>query len=404
MKVFISDAIGHERLPFSNSKEIVYGKAHYSWKLISKMYHEALEKIHIHTWNISAPDIYQSEEARHLAHISAEDIHIAVKPIEHIRPMFGVRNFFVCGWEFPEFSKECLDGNPNNNYVAIMKRAERVMCWSSFSASNLKRYGVRSAVALPPPVVALMDKRHEFSGDIVCCHYAPSEPHNFAYSSLGAVRENYHHVFFIVMNPWDRRKNFASLVQAFTKYKSSIGKSKKSALVIKLVIDNVTTLAEHSIEILEKHFGTENISEDIYFFGKNILSSQMVGLYKKFDFYISSSSAEGLNLPLIEAMAVGMVPISSTATAMGDYITEENALVLPTSSATADAHFSALAGSLKLTHFPPEQEELMTSFAKATDMTSAMRNAKSARARQTVEERYGLSRFDQDFRKVAGVQ
>lgn len=404
MKVFISDAIGYERLPFSNSREIVYGKAHYSWKLISRMYHEALEKIHFNVQNISAPDIYQSEEALRIAGIAAEDIHIAVKPIEHIRPMFGARNFFICGWEFPEFSTESLNGNPNNNHVAILNRAETVMCWSSFSSNNLKSYGLRNAIPLPPPVVDLMDNNSEFSGDIVCCHYAPSEPHDFAYSSLGAVREEYDHVFFVVMNPWDRRKNFPSLVQAFTAYKKTKGENNKSALVIKLIVDNVTTLAEHSIEILEKHFDTKNISKDIYFFGKNITASQMLGLYNVYDFYISSSSAEGLNLPLIEAMAAGMVPISSTATAMGDYITEENALVLSACPMAADEHFSVLAGSLELTHFPPKQEELAASFAKAADMAPAMRKTKSEKARQTVEERYGLARFHQDFRKVAGIQ
>ena len=51
----------------------------------------------------------------------------------------------------------------------------------------------------------------------------------------------------------------------------------------------------------------------------------MSALYCIADFYICTSAAEGQNLPLLEAMAHGSVPVSTGNTAMADYITADNA-------------------------------------------------------------------------------
>ena len=97
MKIFISDAIGAERIPFVSQSPFSYGKAHYSWKIISKMYHDALIQSQFKVQKVTAPDVYQSSCAKRIFNISANDIHVAIKPSEFIRPMFGVKNFFLTG-------------------------------------------------------------------------------------------------------------------------------------------------------------------------------------------------------------------------------------------------------------------------------------------------------------------
>lgn len=399
MKAFLSVDIDKERIPFAVPSDIVLGKAHYSWKMIADLYERGLQAIGITTRRIAAPDIYQSPEARICANIAKDDIHIAVKPIEHIRPMFETRNFFMCGWEFPEFSTTCVGGAVGNNQIAVLNRAEQVLSWSSFTADNLRRYGISTAVPLPPPVVALMDRNAEPIGNIMCARFDGASQADVKNCPASEIRNNYENVFFTVLNPWDRRKNLPGLINAFTRH-AALHKDKKSALVVKLVIDNVDTKVQNISEILQSEHGVVLNCPDIYFIGENISDKQMSGLFLTFDFYVCASVAEGLNLPLIEAMSMNMVPISSAKTAMFDYITNQNAIVLPTDRSVAGPQISALGDDFSLTVFTPRFEALVKAFDKAATMSKEERAAKAANSRKTVEARYGLKRFETDFRKV----
>lgn len=403
MKIFISSAIEQERLfdASRSSNNILYGRAHYSWKIVAQMYYRALHKMHLDVLPIVSPDIYQSPEARSIMNIGKDDIHITVKPIEHIRPMHGANNFFVCGWEFPEFTENPVNNNPAFNFISTLRKADKILCWSSFSVENLNSYGIDSAVALPPPVYDLLEITSENVEELNCFHYDQNAPHDFQYSTVGHVRKEYDIVFFMVMNPWDRRKNFSALIHSFSDFEQK-NPEKKCALFIKLIVDNINTIGENIIEIMKVYYGIDNPSKNIFFTGLNLKSTQMMGFYKLFDFYICPSSTEGLNLPLIEAMAVGMVPISSAATAMQDYITADNAVVMPVERAQANAHFSALADAITLSHFPPSRDTLAKAFDKASNLSIAERAKKAKKANGTVSERYGMARFEQDFRRIVG--
>ncbi len=402
MKFLISNAIEHERFPNTSSSDgIVYGKAHYSWKIIARMYREALEKLDMDVRMITSPDIYQSAEAKNIVGIEKDDIHIAVKPIEHIRPVFGIRNFFICGWEFPEFSEKPLNNNPAHNHISTLKRADMILCWSTYTEDNLKRYGITKVAAIPPPVSALLNHNSVSVKDIGCLFHDRDVEHGFSYSTIREVRANYDNIFFTVLNPWDGRKNLFNLISGFSKYQSR-NSGDKSALFIKLIVDNVHTKAENIIEILGGSYNISEIDTNIFFVGENLSGEQMTGLYQLFDFYMCASSTEGLNLPLIEAMCLGMVPISSAETAMKDYITEDNAILLSADRGKAGAHFSAVSGLLTLTHFPPDQQEIAAGFGKAARLSQRQRQQKAGNARRTVERRYGLSRFQTDFLSATG--
>jgi glycosyltransferase involved in cell wall biosynthesis len=401
VKIYISNAIESERLPNGDdATAIVWGKAHYSWKIVASLYEAALQRIHITTRRFKAPDIYQSDIARKIAGIEKDDIHITVKPIEHIRPMFGARNFYVAGWEFPEFSDRSLEDNPKNNHVAILKRAEKILCWSEFTANNLQQYGVTSAAVLPPPVVGLANLSYVSVAEIRCLHYSADAPENNAYSTIGRVRADYQTVFFALFNPYDRRKRFGQLLEAFTEFSRNCEAGKGAALVIKLVVDNIRTRAEIIFWVLRDQYAINEVCPDIYFVGDDLDTAQIMGFYQTFDFYYCSSSTEGLNLPLIEAMASGMVPISSMATAMGDYIRPEHAVVLPFERARAEARASYLAGLMEISYFPVPLQAMVDGFAEAVAMSPAKRRQMGSDASTFVHQRYGLQRFEHDFRKL----
>ena len=52
----------------------------------------------------------------------------------------------------------------------------------------------------------------------------------------------------------------------------------------------------------------------------------MDALYEAADFYLCTSIAEGQNLPMLEAMSFGVVPVSPRHTAMRDYLDNDNSV------------------------------------------------------------------------------
>jgi glycosyltransferase involved in cell wall biosynthesis len=133
--------------------------------------------------------------------------------------------------------------------------------------------------------------------------------------------------FFAVLNPHDRRKNTAKIIRAFAALRHAWP---NAILILKLscpetaetvqrkVFGGVVLHDSHSLDAEGVYFTTDFIPEDLKY--------DLLGL---FHFYVCASRAEGQNLPLQEAMAMGLVPISVNNTAMADYISADNAFVIP---------------------------------------------------------------------------
>ena len=135
-------------------------------------------------------------------------------------------------------------------------------------------------------------------------------------------------LFLTVCNPYDKRKNLAALVEGFLMATAGV---EDAVLLVKLVTSGIfespTGYLFHQIRVL---FGNPHcLHEDkIVLFSSFLSEEEMSELYANADFYISAAIAEGQNLPLLESMAHGCVPISTRHTAMLDYIAEENAVVI----------------------------------------------------------------------------
>ena len=78
--------------------------------------------------------------------------------------------------------------------------------------------------------------------------------------------------------------------------------------------------------------------------------AEMDCLYEAAAFYVCTSNAEGQNLPLIEAMGHGVVPVSVNHTAMRDYVTPENAIVIPSRSGPFTMRLTLRYGLYGLKH------------------------------------------------------
>jgi glycosyltransferase involved in cell wall biosynthesis len=393
MRFFMSNAIDEEKLPFNPIEEVKFGRAHYSWKIVADLYRHGLEAAGIETQIVTRPEIYQSKIAQNVFGVRHDDIHIAVKPIEHIRPFPGMKNIFVAGWEFPQFSTSSFNGNPLNDHIKILKRADQVWCWSNFTTNNLRLYGINAAITMPPPVIIPGVSDEITVDDIRTLALNTSRvpvPTDFKKLAdvLGAFENST--IFFSVLNPFDRRKQINLMLTAF---QSALSKNQNMILIVKLVIDNIGTTLGNIQEILPAYYGFHGENDRIIFIGETLTKSQMVKLMQKADFYLCTSSTEGLNLPMIESMFHGVVPVSPKASAMADYIHEENSIVIEYEESLTDGPYHYLHNYLPTTHFPPRLTSVIDALILASDISEGAYRSLSDRAKKDVYEKYSVKAF-----------
>lgn len=392
-RIFISSAIDEEKLPFITAEEMKFGRAHYSWKIVTALYSQGLEEAGLETKKVIRPEIYQTKIAQNTFGLRHDDIHLAVKPIEHIRSFYGIKNIFICGWEFPEFSDKAYESNPFFNHIAVLKHADKIWCWSDFTTSNLKSYGINTAITMPPPVIVTKPSDEKSISTIPTLALnttripTPNDIRAFG-DVLRAYKDSV--IFISVLNPFDKRKQIKLMLTAF---QAALKRTPNLVLIVKLVIDNINTTLGNIQEILEIHHDFKGQSDRIVFVSETLTDSQMIKLMKTAKFYFCTSSTEGLNLPMIEAMSLGVVPVSSRATAMADYIHEENAIVIKNDKLLTDGAYHFLHNHMPTTHFPPNLKSSIDALISAANLTKNRYNAISSRAKKDVHEKYSMQGF-----------
>lgn len=392
-RFFLSNAIDEEKLPFISTEEMKFGRAHYSWKIIANLYSQGLEAAGMQTQRVTRPEIYQSKIAQDTFGIRHDDIHIAVKPIEHIRPFYGMKNVFIGGWEFPQFSNASHGGNPLNNHINILKTADQVWCWSNFTTNNLKMHGIYTAITMPPPVIFHRPSDESTVENLATLTLNTTRtPLPTDVRQLFDVMNKYESntIFFTVLNPFDKRKQLKLMLTAF---QSALANSQNMILIVKLVIDNIHTTLGNIQEILKIHHEFDGKNDRIIFISETLTDSQMVKLVQKTDFYLCTSSTEGLNLPMIEAMSQGVVPVSSKATAMADYIHKENAIVIENDELFTDGAYHSLHNYLPTTHFPPRLISTINALTLASNISESTYKSLSDRAKSDAHEKYSMQAF-----------
>ena len=148
-KLFVSDAILEERLVVTppNSTVELWG-----WKKLSALYQESFAACGLQITPVMRPEIYHTEIARRALGAEPGDWHLAVKPLEHLRPFHSLPNVFVCNWPFPELSKAPRGESPFYDQARLLRVADAVLCCTEFTTQTLQQAGVTRALTLPPVI------------------------------------------------------------------------------------------------------------------------------------------------------------------------------------------------------------------------------------------------------------
>lgn len=393
--IFLSSLLDEERLPFQDP-ELIFGRAHYSWKLINQLYENGLEMAGYTARNLARPEIYQAPAAQEVMGLTSHDLHIAVKPIEHLRPFYGLPNLFVCGWEFPELFRGTPDLSPFFDQQAVLGRADSILCWTDFTRDNLHAAGLSQAVTLPPPVYPTVPGDETKVMAMPALFLASDDISELPdVTSFGAAIEGRTEpVLLAVLNPFDKRKRIDKLLEGARLAREA---GYDFLLVVKLVVDGKATTIRNISEILHSMYSYHETSESVLFCAGHLDDASMAALRARSDFHIGAPSAEGLNLPLVESALQDIPIITTHNTAMASYLGAQDAIWIDCSAEAADQSVNAFADYANFTHFPAAPDAICTAICAALSLDEDARKALAQRGRKAVEARFGQARFETDF-------
>jgi glycosyltransferase involved in cell wall biosynthesis len=135
---------------------------------------------------------------------------------------------------------------------------------------------------------------------------------------------------------------------------------------------------------------TPFVSDRIWMTSDALTRDQMQSLYDCAGFYVCTSHAEGQNLPMLEAMARGVVPVSVDNTAMANYIRSDNAIVIPSTSGLFTRRLARRYGLFGVSTWYVAAEDVYAALGSAVEMSSETYAAYSAAASRTIDEQFGI--------------
>lgn len=377
-----------------NKFNIIFGKAHYSYKIAASKFLNLLIKNGYQTYEIIRPELYKhSISFKYLPNYDKKSIHLIFKPIEHINILKNTYNIGVFAWEFDKINEEDINGNPFINQKRMLNLLDEIWVPSGFTKDVLKKYGFENVYFIPAPIAEPKNLyKNESLWDLIGNMISVKLHSNKVNTEpLISVKDNIdfskvNKTYFAILNPWDYRKNFPNLLKTFMEFAKN---HKDVLLIIKVIIDNKTTFLNNINEILYLNLGYKNLkSDNIIMISEYIPEKTLFSVMKKVDYYYNLSFAEGQFLPILESMIVGTVPISPDKTAMADYITKENAFIIPSKLSKSDPRSNAF-GRDDFMWYEPNIDEALKQLEHSYNINEEKYKNMSEKAKQKVKEIYG---------------
>jgi glycosyltransferase involved in cell wall biosynthesis len=409
------------------------GSAHATYRFVEDSFVRLLDQAGYSTAYVQEPQNYKHAKSyRELLNCAPKDvIHIAFRSTENIRPMQGAKNVCHFAWEFDVMRDSGLvNESILSNQVHMLSMMDEIWVGCEFTRQILEKYGLHKTFVVPKPVVGeILPERLGFKEALAHIGAVPTVP---LLLESGLDRETHAElvapfiaplsdrlvirgqaegtggrIFLAVVNPGDLRKNLLNLIEGFQIACNAL--QSKDTLIIKLLVPNkgdfrVNGLFDYVRPRLNSPLA---YNDNKISFILDFLSDQQLGaLFSLADYYLCASHCEGFNIPLLQAMSFGAVPVSTRNTAMVDYIDGDNAILIK-----ERRFLSPIPGMAGDVAGVPYFVDHASRFDIAEACGSAMRQGESDReamaenARQTVFRQYGeqevLRRIEERFSVLA---
>ncbi len=346
-------------LPSSNSSspaEGSLGRIHYSYGFAARGFARAADELGL-DWQLLAKPQYTSD-VRTIT-TAPKPIHLAFYPPSEARLLKGAYNVLCFAWEFSRLKTpaEVTDAHAFADARKMLNLFDEIWTPSRYAADVLSKEVSTPVFYVPSPIIN--SSAREQAGKQQTERRRSSPPMRLSqveWSPLATFPRLQDHfnreakarwrstveifegvgdakpskVYLSVFNPFDLRKQIRPLVEGFQKY---LEREPNALLLLKTSSPEDTNetinarLLSHQLSD-ERELALNEVSERIWITNSSLSEREMADLYQCVSFYICTSSAEGQNLPLLEAMSWGVVPVTVNHTAMADYIDDSNAVII----------------------------------------------------------------------------
>ena len=392
------------------------GAAHYSYSSVCSKFLNAFRTRQRFLHELERPEIHVDPPGSE----GRQATHLIFKPYEEIRTLNNAKNFAHVAWEFEVLPTradwrvgDLRRQNPFSDYVQMLKVPDRIWVGSSFAQTVFAKYGITNTDLVPAPITvpALTDVGYVQSRYIrtsiarrqvsrlqavrlqreVLRNPEPIVLQANMLPLSAVIREN-RTTFVHVANPGDLRKNLPSLLDGFA---LAAQRHPEIILILKITIDGVhTTMPGFIRDLLPRLYGNNEMElgdislNNIFVISDYVPDADLNALFSCSDYYLTAAVAEGQNLPLQEAMAMGAIPVAADHTAMSDYIDADNAVLIDWTYAPPTEAFVTAYGlpHMRLPALGPE--EVASAVGAAASLSPKQRVIKEQLARATIEESF----------------
>ncbi len=404
------------------------GLPHYSYGIVCRKFMKLFSDMDIQTAELAMPEIYASyRDVLPSDGDASRLVHLMFKAFDEFRFLKGAYHIAHVAWEYsnlPSFDKmpefHLKRTHPLNDYVFALRRVDEIWVGCSFTKETLLREGLSNVHIIPAPIDLPSSSPRPASNEFGLLDNAMLAPiQTVECSRLSIMRAQVEDpaptlreglfvrmadcrlrggkVFLSIINPHDPRKNAGALLAGFQQH---CQRHQNDHLIIKVLVDGKYNTLSDVVRVILPRRCREALwsfdlmdCENLALVCGSMTDAEMDRLYAATDFYLCTSNAEGQNLPLLEAMAHGVVPVSPATTAMADYITEANSIVLPAHEKPVYESAASAYGLFGAQWYEVSPRDVKRGVEKAVSLDNRAIQAKRAAAIRTVRERYSSAKL-----------
>jgi glycosyltransferase involved in cell wall biosynthesis len=403
-KIFLSSQIG-------GGPSFAPGRQHYSYTIARRKFEAALRYLDLEIHDMPRPEIYAAPVSRRF--LGGNCRHLIFKPAEWIRLLKGAHNIACLAWEFDKLTTPRGPGphHPFQDMRRMLMLPDEIWTPCEFTRRVLRANGIANVHCIPAPIVVpsasapikfpeipptldefpWINLRIGFGRYRDLARSFPSRPHRLSDIILAQYRGRQPQIFLSILNPHDLRKNLSALIGGFLAFHAEF---QESLLLLKLIVDNTTDRLDNVLTgILPLRIsGFELIDSDAIWLSTAFVAEPVLAeLYRCCAAYLCTSLAEGQNLPLQEAMASGLVPITPRHTAMLDYITKENGIIIRSEKRAIDRPDTAMGADPEASWHVAASADVAHALRQFAALDEPARNELGIRARATIGADYSVT-------------
>ena len=398
------------------------GVADYSYSFAMRGFLQALEELELDHMVIEHPEYISDIRERSSA---AVNIHLCFYPPERLRLLKGAYNINCFAWEFDRLRAptELLTYHAFADQATMLNRADEVWAPAQSAVDAIVASGVTAPVRMvTAPIIENLARRPRKARagwqqldrlavamkDVSWQPLAIVPRIQLAMNNASLARrtnlrsilrsgenETPPPVFLSVFNVHDFRKQLRPMLEAFVQF----SQDRPDAILLLKMSTPFRGKAPVNSQLLGEQITNPGrlapplVSDRVWITDQILTRDEMNHLYDVADFYLCTSQGEGQNLPLIEAMGRGLVPVSVDNTAMGGYVSEDDALVIPSTEGPFDPRLAGRYGMYGVNTFYVEEQDVRDGLNRAVALSDEDYARRSENALSMVHEVFGVAPF-----------